>query len=408
VRSLLEEGGEGARQGQIYDPNVVIVEQGTVGHAMYLIHRGEAEVVLNGTYVKKIGAGAHFGEMQLLGLTPMRTATVRSLTICHIFEVKSEVFVRLLLRFRQERRLFEQEAMRRYRDLADVRKQQKRRMKQIEQLGVNPALGSAAPGEEKGKNRGEVRVSITDEMTANLEAAAQGDTSALRSFRTQQKASFMENKSATASTALSQSLPGTSSTRLGTAETMASEAAKTLAIPGELAVPVNTAPRSSTLTIPKADPAPTTQGSTLNPQGPTAALRSRPRTFADLDSDDEDHDEVPKQKMEDENFVQRVARSLRTDTKRGFMAASSSWVPPDNGTWKNFGLEDEDVDPEFAQVLETRLLPPISLLSPVQKQGLLRQLRQQAHSKLRRAQNKLSVGLKVSKALKSNSLKGTL
>merc|ERR1719262_671093 len=176
---------------------------------------------------------------------------------------------------------------------------------------------------------------------------------------------------------------------------MASEAAKTLAIPGELAVPVNTAPRSSTLTIPKADPAPTTQGSTLNPQGPTAALRSRPRTFADLDSDDEDHDEVPKQKMEDENFVQRVARSLRTDTKRGFMAASSSWVPPDNGTWKNFGLEDEDVDPEFAQVLETRLLPPISLLSPVQKQGLLRQLRQQAHSKLnasmKRGMKKLSV-----------------
>jgi len=84
------------------------------------------------------------------------------------------------------------------------------------------------------------------------------------------------------------------------------------------------------------------------------------------------------------------------------MAASSSWVPPLNSTWRDLNPEDDDYD-DAAQILETRLLPPIALLSPAQKQGLLRQLRQQAHSKLRRGVNKLNVG-RVLKSLKSTGL----
>lgn len=413
VRSLLDEGGPEARQGEIYDPNVVIVEQGTVGHAMYLIHRGEAEVVFNGAEVTKLQAGAHFGEMQLLGLTPMRTATVRSLTICHIFEVKSEVFVKLLLRFRQERRLFEREAMRRYRELAEVRRQQKRKQRQTEQLyggTVSQNLGSQDAGTTSSKRHGESRVSISEEMSASLEAASQGDISAIRKFKKEQQSSQSSWKLANSrslgedskSAAASTSVPGTASTNVGTASTVN----KPLAIPGEFSSSGEKAPDSASSAAPSA-----------RLQGATAALRSapkglnnigeaseQPRRFAcDLLNDNSDDDLTPKQQnaQEDETFVQRVTRSLRTDTKRGFMAASSSWVPPVNSTWRELSFEEEESEVDQGHLLETRLLPPISLLSPAQKQGLLRQLRQQAHSKFKRGVKKLSVG----RVLKSLQIK---
>lgn len=385
VRSLLSEGGPEATQGAIYDPNVVIVEQGTIGHAMYIIHRGEAEVLLNGTAVTKLSGGAHFGEMQLLGLTPMRTATIRSLTICHIFEVKSEVFVRLLLRFRHERHLFEQEAMKRYRDLAEVRRKQKRRLQHLEQVfgGVLPPDTST-----KGSSiKGEVRVSITEEMTASLEAAAKGDSSALRSLRKQQTASWTECRTGTASTTASQSAPTTASTN---AEHMGK---RQVASAGEFS------PKSAEPDSPR---------STASCQGQrTAVLRSNPksaRKSAQVESEtgfggdgrflfDEsfNSDAGPKPMVEEEGFMQRITRSLRTDMKRGFMAASSSWAPPVGSTFRDVSVEEEHLDPDTAQLLETKLLPPLSLLSPAQKQGLLKQLRQQARLKLRRGVNKLSV-----------------
>lgn len=458
VRSLLDEGGAEARQGEIYDPNAVIVQQGTVGHAMYLIHRGEAEVLLNGTMVAKLSAGAHFGEMQLLGLTPMRTATVRSLTICHIFEVRSEVFVRLLLRFRQERRLFEREAMRRYRELAEVRRQQKRRQRQIEQTGIGMA------SESTGKSiRGEVRVSISEEMANSIEAAVQGggevQAGTMRALRKQQTKTLRDqleanrtsqahhtqeankNESGTSSIPVGKmSVPPTASTTVGTSSVPATAmGGSNLATAGEFAPNDEIAtPSQSKDSIagenPKsADPDSPRRGSNRGLQGmPSTVLgrgfpknkaaqrmsaeskkesgvlssnefREVRRASRELHEVGEDLTQQTQQKSaEEETFVQRVARSLRTDTKRGFMAASSSWVPPLNSTWRDLNPEDDDYD-DAAQILETRLLPPIALLSPAQKQGLLRQLRQQAHSKLRRGVNKLNVG-RVLKSLKSTGL----
>lgn len=425
VRSLLADGGPEATQGEIYDPNVVIVEQGTVGHAMYLIHRGEAEVLLNGTMVAKLGAGAHFGEMQLLGLTPMRTATVRSLTICHIFEVRSEIFVRLLLRFRQERRLFEREAMRRYRELAEVRRQQKRRQRQTEQLygGVVPSAGCVSHTDSHGNRRTEVRVSITDEMTASLEAAAQGDVSAFRKLRSQQTVTRVEDR---AMGGMSQ--PGTASTTtVGNVSTAASY--KSLATAGEFSA-LDESPHESAKGSkageadspphsPDRSPQNTTTSRSMQGYGlsfrvanPNKSLNQtdpgKDSRFTQWDLEADGDEESRKQNVEEETFVQRVARSLRTDTKRGFMAASSSWVPPANShAFRDFNLvEEEEFELDAAQLLETRLLPPIALLSPAQKQGLLRQLRKQAHSKLRRGVNKLNVkrvlnSLKTSAALAS-------
>ena len=71
VRCLIDLGGPFGLQGQIFDPGEYVVREGELSSSMYLIHRGEAEVLASAVLrpVSLLGEGQHFGEMQLLGLT---------------------------------------------------------------------------------------------------------------------------------------------------------------------------------------------------------------------------------------------------------------------------------------------------------------------------------------------------
>jgi CRP-like cAMP-binding protein len=57
----------------------MIAEEGKAGIGFFIIDEGEAEVIVGGKPVGRLGPGDHFGEIALLGQGP-RTASVRALT----------------------------------------------------------------------------------------------------------------------------------------------------------------------------------------------------------------------------------------------------------------------------------------------------------------------------------------
>jgi putative peptide zinc metalloprotease protein len=72
-------------------PGDTILEQGAVGDAFYAIGSGQVEVLENGSRVRTIGTGGHFGEIALLLDVP-RTATVRATTPVRAFRLDREGF----------------------------------------------------------------------------------------------------------------------------------------------------------------------------------------------------------------------------------------------------------------------------------------------------------------------------
>jgi len=73
----------------------IVVEEGQVGDAFYLIESGQAEVVVGGRRVRIIGRGDHFGEIALI-LDVSRTATVRALTPLDVFVLNRDDFAALV------------------------------------------------------------------------------------------------------------------------------------------------------------------------------------------------------------------------------------------------------------------------------------------------------------------------
>jgi serine/threonine-protein kinase len=68
----------------------LVVQEGEVGHAAYIIEKGRCEVIKDGTRVREMGPGAVFGETAILSPGP-RTATVRTLERTVLVEVTGDV-----------------------------------------------------------------------------------------------------------------------------------------------------------------------------------------------------------------------------------------------------------------------------------------------------------------------------
>ncbi|KAG5952282.1 hypothetical protein E4U53_001224 [Claviceps sorghi] len=96
-------------QPKTYHPFVDMISQGTPGNEIYLIVRGEAEVIHDESKETRhtqptvravqsrprLKAGQYFGEVSSLGLSPGRTATVRSITTVECLVVAGEVLEEL-------------------------------------------------------------------------------------------------------------------------------------------------------------------------------------------------------------------------------------------------------------------------------------------------------------------------
>jgi hypothetical protein len=74
----------------------IIIRRGDIASEMYLICRGEVEVLdVNGKVIKTLKDGDFFGEIGLLMATP-RVATVRAKTLCDLFVLEKDDFSRIL------------------------------------------------------------------------------------------------------------------------------------------------------------------------------------------------------------------------------------------------------------------------------------------------------------------------
>jgi NADH dehydrogenase len=100
-----------------FEPGQVIVRQGDLGDRLYIVTRGEVEVLqeLAEREVRRLatlGPGAHFGEMALLSDAP-RMATVRAVTPVDVLAVSRHDFLALFRSLPPLREIFEEMARQR-------------------------------------------------------------------------------------------------------------------------------------------------------------------------------------------------------------------------------------------------------------------------------------------------------
>ncbi len=80
----------------VLQPGDIVLRKGEIGSEMYLISRGEVEVIDDaGHVVATLGEGHFFGEISLLTSAP-RNATVRAKTYCDFFVLDKSDFTRIL------------------------------------------------------------------------------------------------------------------------------------------------------------------------------------------------------------------------------------------------------------------------------------------------------------------------
>jgi hypothetical protein len=92
---------------EVFRPGEVIVKEGAKGSSMYILRRGEVEVICSGVSVARLASGSVFGEILLLGAADRRTATVRATEFSDCRVVPREVLQRLLRLFPREKVFFE-------------------------------------------------------------------------------------------------------------------------------------------------------------------------------------------------------------------------------------------------------------------------------------------------------------
>jgi cAMP-dependent protein kinase regulator len=78
-----------------FAPGERVVKQGDEGDSFFVVARGQLEVIEGRTKKGRLGPGAYFGEIALLGDIP-RTATVKAVTPARVLELDRKAFDRVL------------------------------------------------------------------------------------------------------------------------------------------------------------------------------------------------------------------------------------------------------------------------------------------------------------------------
>ncbi len=80
----------------VFQPGDLVIQKGEDGRELYLISRGEAEVIDDsGKVIATLGEGSFFGEISLLTSEP-RTATIRAASNCDFFVLDRSDFIRVI------------------------------------------------------------------------------------------------------------------------------------------------------------------------------------------------------------------------------------------------------------------------------------------------------------------------
>lgn len=105
---------------EVFRPGEIIFKEGAKGSSMYVLRRGEVEIICGGVVVAKLGSGSIFGEILLLGVSDRRTATVQATEFSDCRVVQRTYLQRLLRLFPREKAFFEQVARERMLELQAV------------------------------------------------------------------------------------------------------------------------------------------------------------------------------------------------------------------------------------------------------------------------------------------------
>mmetsp|Transcript_43076 Transcript_43076/g.99172 ORF Transcript_43076/g.99172 Transcript_43076/m.99172 type:complete len:561 (+) Transcript_43076:146-1828(+) len=98
-------------QVEVYHEGDAIITEGEVGDTMFFLNHGEVEVVVGKSTVSRLSAGTYFGEMTLLGLSRVRSATIRALEFCDCRTLHFRNFKKVLANFPEEKVRFRTLAM---------------------------------------------------------------------------------------------------------------------------------------------------------------------------------------------------------------------------------------------------------------------------------------------------------
>ncbi|CAK0814208.1 unnamed protein product [Prorocentrum cordatum] len=112
LQSLLEELSV-----EIFHPGEVIMREGDAGDTFYVLNVGKVEVLNGQNVVAVLEGGNSFGEMTLLGVSNVRTCTIRALEFCDCRVISNRSFQRVLQMFSDEKVFFDGLAMERKVDL---------------------------------------------------------------------------------------------------------------------------------------------------------------------------------------------------------------------------------------------------------------------------------------------------
>ncbi|KAI5172604.1 cAMP-dependent protein kinase regulator [Pancytospora epiphaga] len=75
----------------IVEANTVLIHQGEIGSEMYIVEKGEFDVIIDGRFVKKLLPGSKFGELALMHEIP-RTATVKAVKPSKVWATEQTSF----------------------------------------------------------------------------------------------------------------------------------------------------------------------------------------------------------------------------------------------------------------------------------------------------------------------------
>lgn len=89
----------------LFTPGTDIMTEGEHGDSMYILHRGDVEVLIGGNRVCTLSDGAVFGEIAALCKNPVlarRTATIRAITLCDCRMTERDSLLKIVSRFKAD------------------------------------------------------------------------------------------------------------------------------------------------------------------------------------------------------------------------------------------------------------------------------------------------------------------
>eukprot|EP00746_Dinoflagellata_sp_MGD_P005261 gnl/MRDRNA2_/MRDRNA2_110196_c0_seq1.p1 gnl/MRDRNA2_/MRDRNA2_110196_c0~~gnl/MRDRNA2_/MRDRNA2_110196_c0_seq1.p1 ORF type:complete len:1705 (-),score=352.90 gnl/MRDRNA2_/MRDRNA2_110196_c0_seq1:103-5217(-) len=98
---------------KLYVANQCLVTEGEIGDCMFILHKGQANVTMDGELVTVMEDGEVFGEIAVLGISKVRTATITAITDCFVQVLHRPRLVKVLKRFPHERQRFDMIAAKR-------------------------------------------------------------------------------------------------------------------------------------------------------------------------------------------------------------------------------------------------------------------------------------------------------